>query len=1264
MLIKEYRICMPMTVEEYRIAQLYMIQKKSREESTGKESGVEIIKNEPYTDGPGGSGQYTFKIYHVGSHLPGWLRSIIPKTALKVEEEAWNAYPYTKTRYRVPFMEKFTLELETKYLDDGDFIDIVTDPLAVTKPSENPATYVSEVTGRGPLSRNWREEFKQAVLTGEKYVSMGTKPDRTGSVTKEPLPKRIMCSYKLCRVNFAYWGMQSKIESFIHDIGVFRHFGLRIGISPLLFGIRHFLRHMPAPIAAYLSIAIAIRRTMVSAHRQAWTWQDEWYGLTMAEIRRLEAETAKALAEKMNASGNGSPATVDPAVVSSSPSDDTLIHSQSDLQNDPSAGAPLFGSCMSFNSESVQGANMLHSIENSDDEDFFDARSTSVNGVSSEGVNASTSDVTVNEKTFVPVGSEDYRHQLSSDVGPGPTILLLVVHGGCLQDRLADASSKRVDVHTFKATLESVISTHFPGLRSRVCVQLVPCPPVVSDTLNALDTLDPLSSTAQSSTSSRLVRSFVPLGCIPLLFTNSRKYAQAVFLCLQDLHTLCETLNEQYVTFCESPAGKNFSGYVSVVADSIGSILLYDLLTARELASTTHSPTNPHTLSGGDKPRGLCGDFEPSLYRAVSPASLAFDIQDVFTLGSSLGLLLAYRCHLAEKTANSNGVGPSLDRLNCKQVFNIFHLADPFAYRLEPLLHPAFTHIPVIHLPAYPQRQPDLLESIDMTSTIARNPTLFQRHLDEKASASDLSSTPDNLTILAKQIVMRTWWGRLRIDYGLHCPTGVQNILARALPSLVHSSYWESKDASYFIGYQFGTDASTDATSTVGSGLSDPGPLVRQHTAPQLATHDSPLLGGLPRTFRSSITNRLRFMSRPADRTKVEGSFYLDVSPFRFEFLICFCVCVCFLQTTNPNHRANDVIVLEGQPQTITARFAFGSLDLSSLTNDKVTGSVKRVPPPLSLSSFFLFIPNSPSFQNMQAFCVSQCGCWPSRPFVNLFAPAFSCSQVEVFTRPQSLGSSTSWTSLGCENTDTNGRLTFTIPEDRRLGVGMHRLRLIAASDAEHPLELTVAIVPPGADVVISSIDGSFAASLSIMGKDPKVRPGSVDIMRHWQALGYLLIYTSARPDMQHKQVSIWLAQHNFPIGLCFFVDGIFTDPLRQKSLLLTALVQQAHLHVHCAYGSSKDVPLYRSLGLQPNQIFAIGKISRRQALEATAIRGGYAAHLQDLLENASLCKPAVGPISSAVYRFTLDAPSSADARTAVRYPVFFDLPNDPVAPE
>lgn len=49
-------------------------QKKSRDESKGAGSGVEIIINEPYEDGPGGKGQYTRKIYHVGSHLPGWIK--------------------------------------------------------------------------------------------------------------------------------------------------------------------------------------------------------------------------------------------------------------------------------------------------------------------------------------------------------------------------------------------------------------------------------------------------------------------------------------------------------------------------------------------------------------------------------------------------------------------------------------------------------------------------------------------------------------------------------------------------------------------------------------------------------------------------------------------------------------------------------------------------------------------------------------------------------------------------------------------------------------------------------------------------------------------------------------------------------------------------------------------------------------------------------------------------------------------------------------
>lgn len=69
---------------------------------------------------------YVESIYLI-SHLTfniiyylGWFKGLLPKSALTVEEEAWNAYPYTKTRYTCPFVEKFSLEIETYYYaDDG-----------------------------------------------------------------------------------------------------------------------------------------------------------------------------------------------------------------------------------------------------------------------------------------------------------------------------------------------------------------------------------------------------------------------------------------------------------------------------------------------------------------------------------------------------------------------------------------------------------------------------------------------------------------------------------------------------------------------------------------------------------------------------------------------------------------------------------------------------------------------------------------------------------------------------------------------------------------------------------------------------------------------------------------------------------------------------------------------------------------------------------------------------------------------------------------
>lgn len=40
-----------------------------------------------------------------------------------------------------------------------------------------------------------------------------------GNETPLPNGKAIMCAYKLCKVEFRYWGMQTKIEKFIHETG-------------------------------------------------------------------------------------------------------------------------------------------------------------------------------------------------------------------------------------------------------------------------------------------------------------------------------------------------------------------------------------------------------------------------------------------------------------------------------------------------------------------------------------------------------------------------------------------------------------------------------------------------------------------------------------------------------------------------------------------------------------------------------------------------------------------------------------------------------------------------------------------------------------------------------------------------------------------------------------------------------------------------------------------------------------------------------------
>ena len=97
-----------------------------------------------------------------------------PKGSLEIHEEAWNAYPYCKTVY---MKGNLYITVETYHLPDRGnqdnvhelqekklkkrsvvHIDIANDPVASAdfKPDEDPKTFKSCKTGRGPLTRDWR----------------------------------------------------------------------------------------------------------------------------------------------------------------------------------------------------------------------------------------------------------------------------------------------------------------------------------------------------------------------------------------------------------------------------------------------------------------------------------------------------------------------------------------------------------------------------------------------------------------------------------------------------------------------------------------------------------------------------------------------------------------------------------------------------------------------------------------------------------------------------------------------------------------------------------------------------------------------------------------------------------------------------------------------------------------------------------------------------------------------------------------------------
>ncbi|XP_048822954.1 membrane-associated phosphatidylinositol transfer protein 3 isoform X5 [Lagopus muta] len=752
-------------------------------------------------------------------------------------------------------------------------------------------------------------------------------------------------------------------------------------------------------------------------------------------------------------------------------------------------------------------------------------------------------------------------------------VLILILHGGNILDNGGeDQSSKLADINTFCSVFEKVTQDHFPAALGHILIRLVPCPAICSAAFSLVSNLNPYSYDESCLSSSE---DHIPLAALPLLAVSSPQYQDAVAMVIS-------RANQVYNDFLKSTDGVGFNGQVCLIGDCIGGILGFDAIcyntnrtdesqNSSRRGSISSIQDNPllteDSSLGGRKHLSksnidiseIMEDEEPRqlLPRKQSDSST----YNCDTITNHHAFLSSIRSSVWKDGADFLPANSSLSDVNLGR-FD-FEVSDFFLFGspLGLVLAMRSTVLPGLNVcqvrPACSQVY-SFFHSAD-PSACRLEPLLEKRfHLLPPFSVPRYQRYP------------------LGDGRSHQLGDAIQNYSALFLESsslnITHSQESsESMNTSQKQERRLSL-ASTNSENS-GSAESLSSACLTNITAkwwgtkridyalycPDVLTAFPTV--ALPHLFHASYwesTDVVAFILRQVMRYenvdfKENDSLdpaTLSLSNPREKWLRK--RTHVKLRNVTANHRANDVIAAEDGPQVLVGRFMYGPLDMVALTGEKV--------------------------------------------------------DIFIMTEP----SSGRWVYFDTEISNSSGRISYSIPKQKRLRVGVYPIRMIVRGDQSSATSY-LTVLPRGMECVVFSIDGSFAASVSIMGSDPKVRAGAVDVVRHWQDLGYLIIYITGRPDMQKQRVVSWLSQHNFPQGMIFFSDGLVHDPLRQKTIFLRNLMQECHIKICAAYGSTKDISVYNVLALSPSQIYIVGRSTKKYQAQCQFLSEGYAAHLASL---------------------------------------------------
>nr|CDS33766.2 phospholipase DDHD1 [Hymenolepis microstoma] len=181
-------------------------------------------------------------------------------------------------------------------------------------------------------------------------------------------------------------------------------------------------------------------------------------------------------------------------------------------------------------------------------------------------------------------------------------------------------------------------------------------------------------------------------------------------------------LNRLYCLFCERhPYFESNGGKVSILAHSLGCVISYDLITGwiepvpydqcfEQIQNSCESNENEDPsvlLAKLEAAKEVVKCLETQLERRKMNAfvngtsddshSLIFAsrLENLFCMGSPLAVYLTLRGVRPGQTGAPDAI---MSRSKCPHIYNIFHPADPVAYRLEPLILKHYSSIPPVDI--------------------------------------------------------------------------------------------------------------------------------------------------------------------------------------------------------------------------------------------------------------------------------------------------------------------------------------------------------------------------------------------------------------------------------------------------------------------------------------------------------------------------------------------------------------------------------------